>query len=99
MDPSHPTAARSHAEEEAAGDTSAPLPKTRTEKMDLLLSTILSIQKDISNVLASQKSFERIAETRYHTLNNKVDALTRTVTQLKHEVDGVPSPHTTTTHD
>lgn len=31
MDPSHPTAAIAHAEQEVAGDTSAPLPKTRTE--------------------------------------------------------------------
>ena len=37
MDPSHPTAATTHAEEDAAGDTSAPLPKTRAEQMDLLL--------------------------------------------------------------
>ena len=95
MDPDHPTSATAQAETEATRDTSAQVPKTRSEQMDLLLSSVLSMQKDIGNILKNQESLGRIGESKFHILNNKVDELTMTVNELKKEVDGVPSPHTT----
>ena len=95
MDPDHPTSATTQAQAKAARDSSAQVPKTRSEQMDLLLSSVLSMQKDIGNILKNQESLSRIVDTKFHILNNKVDELTVTVNELKKEVDGVPSPHTT----
>ena len=95
MDPDHPTLATAQAQAEASRDTSSQVPKTRSEQMDLLLSSVLSMQKDIGNILKNQESLSRIVDTKFHILNNKVDELTVTVNELKKEVDGMPSPHTT----
>ena len=46
--------------------------------MDLLLSSVLSMQKDIGNILKNQESLSRIVDTKFHILNNKVDELTVT---------------------
>ena len=51
MDPDHPTSATAHAHAEAARDTSSQVPRSRSEQMDLLLSSVLSMQKDIGNIL------------------------------------------------
>ena len=67
--------------------------------MDLLLSSVLSMQKDINNILKNQASLSRIVDNKFHTLNNKVDELRMTVNELKKEVDAVPSPHSTDDDD
>ncbi|KAE8774075.1 hypothetical protein D1007_53589 [Hordeum vulgare] len=67
---------------------------TRSEQMDLLISTIQGMQKDITDILLNQKSLDRIVKDKFHTLNNKVDELTKTMDELKKKVDAVPIPHT-----
>ena len=101
MDPEHPTsaAAQAQAEAEAARATSAPVPRSRNEQMDLLITTVQGMQKDIKDILANQHSLVRIMENRIKTLNDKVDGLTKTVNELKKEVDSVPSPDTSDDED
>lgn len=67
--------------------------------MDLLISTIQDMQKDIKDILGNQNSLVRIFENRIKTLNDKVDGLTKTVNELKKEVDSVPSPDTSDDED
>ena len=55
--------------------------------MDLLISTVQGMQKDIKDILGNQNSLVRIFENRIKTLNDKVDGLTKTVNELKKEVD------------
>ena len=57
------------------------------------------MQNDITEILKNQKSLERIVEDKFHSLNNKVDGLTKTVDELKKEVDSVPLPHTSEEED
>jgi hypothetical protein len=99
MDPDHPTSATAQTQAEAARDSSSQVPRSRSEQMDLLLSSVLSMQKDIGNILKNQESLSRIVDTKFHILNNKVDELTVTVNELKKEVDAVPSPHSTDDDD
>ena len=54
MDPSHPTSSTTQAEVEAARATSAQAPRSRSEQMDLLLSIVQGMQKDIKNILLNQ---------------------------------------------
>ena len=57
------------------------------------------MQKDIKNILLNQESLERTVEDKFTTMNNKVDGLTKTVDELKMEVDAVPSPHSSDDDD
>ena len=50
------------------------------------------MQKDIKGILDNQNSLVRIFENRIKTLNDKVDGLTKTVNELKKEVDSMPLP-------
>ena len=67
--------------------------------MDLLISSVQGMQKDIKDILDNQNSLVRIFENRIKTLNDKVDGLTKTVNELKKEVDSVPSPDTSDDED
>ena len=67
--------------------------------MDLLISSVQGMQKDIKGILDNQNSLVRIFENRIKTLNDKVDGLTKTVNELKKEVDSVPSPDTSDDED
>ncbi|KAE8789147.1 hypothetical protein D1007_36708 [Hordeum vulgare] len=50
------------------------------------------MEKSLNELLLNQKSLERIVETKFHDLDNKVTEFTTTVNQLKQEVDAVPLP-------
>ncbi|KAE8794419.1 hypothetical protein D1007_30865 [Hordeum vulgare] len=50
------------------------------------------MEKDINELLLKQKSIERIVETKFHNLDNKVTEVTTTVNQLKQKVHAVPFP-------
>ena len=67
--------------------------------MDLLISSIQDMKKDIKEILENQNSLVRIFENRIKTLNDKVDGLTKTVNELKKEVDSVPLPQTSSDDD
>ena len=67
--------------------------------MELLISTIESMQKDIKTIQLNQDSLVRIVEDKFSTLNNKVDGLTKTVDELKKEVDEAPIPHSSNSDD
>ena len=95
MDPDHPTSSSERAIAEAARATSPPVPRSKGEQMELIISTMQGMQTDIKQLLKYQDSLVRIMDNRFTTLNNKVDGLTKTVDELKKEVDAVPSPHTT----
>ena len=99
MNPEHPTSAAAQAEAEAARATSAQVPKSRNEQIDLLISSVQGMQKDIKGILDNQNSLVRIFENRIKTLNDKADGLTKTVNELKKEVDSVPLPHSTDDDD
>ena len=99
MDPDHPTSAAAQAEAEAARATNAQVPRSRNEQMDLLISSVQDMKKDIKGILDNQNSLVRIFENRIKTLNDKVDGLTKTVNELKKEVDSVPLPHSSDSHD
>ena len=99
MDPEHPTSATAQAEAEAARATSAQVPRSRNEQMDILISSVQGMQKDIKGILDNQNSLVRIFENRIKTLNDKVDELTKTVNELKKEVDSVPLPQTSSSSD
>ncbi|KAE8767800.1 hypothetical protein D1007_60789 [Hordeum vulgare] len=60
--------------------------------MTYLVSTIQEMEKNINELLLNQKSLERIVETKFDALDNKVTELTTTVNQLKQKVDPVPLP-------
>ncbi|KAE8809888.1 SWR1 complex subunit 6 [Hordeum vulgare] len=61
--------------------------------MEHLVSTIQGMEKNIKDILVNQGSLARIVQENIFTLNNKVDELTMTATELKKEVDVVPRPH------
>ena len=51
MDPEHPTSAAAQAQAEAARATSAQVPRSRNEHMDLLMSSVQDMKKDIKGIL------------------------------------------------
>ncbi|KAE8811451.1 nucleolysin tiar [Hordeum vulgare] len=63
--------------------------------MAFLVGTIQGMEKNISEILQNQESLERIVQTKFHDLNVKVTEIFASVEQLKHEVDGVKSPKST----
>ncbi|KAE8797790.1 nucleolysin tiar [Hordeum vulgare] len=68
------------------------MPKTKSDQMAYLISTIHRMEKNISEILQNKKSLERIVETKFNGLDIKVTELTSTINQLKQEVDAVPLP-------
>ncbi|KAE8791738.1 hypothetical protein D1007_33797 [Hordeum vulgare] len=82
-------------EAEAARNRPPPVPQHRTqaEKMAFLVSSIQGMEKNIQEILQSQKSLERVVETKFHDMDVKVFELTTIGKQLQHEVDSVEIPH------
>ncbi|KAE8818799.1 hypothetical protein D1007_03400 [Hordeum vulgare] len=79
---------------EAARNRPPPVPQLRTqvEKMEFLVSTVQGMEKNIQEILLSQKSLERVVETKFNDMDVKVSELTTIVKQLQHEVDSVEIP-------
>ncbi|KAE8792080.1 hypothetical protein D1007_33404 [Hordeum vulgare] len=50
------------------------------------------MEKNMKGILQSQKSLERVVETKFHDMDVKVTKLTTIVKQLQHEVDSVEIP-------
>ncbi|KAE8804476.1 nucleolysin tiar [Hordeum vulgare] len=82
------------AEAEAARNRPPPIPQltTQAEQMAFLISSIQGMEKNIQEILQSQKSLERVVETKFHDMDVKVTELTTIVKQLQHEVDSVDIP-------
>ncbi|KAE8785617.1 hypothetical protein D1007_40690 [Hordeum vulgare] len=87
------------AEAEAARAPPAPQLRSREEKMLFLVSTIQGMEKNIFEILLNQKSLERIMDTKFHDLDVKVTELATTVDHLKHEVDAVHAPRSSSDDD
>ncbi|KAE8821575.1 hypothetical protein D1007_00353 [Hordeum vulgare] len=83
------------AEVEAARNEPPPVPQLRTqaEKMSFLDSFVKGMERNIQEMLQSQKSLGRVMETKFHDMDVKVMELTTIVKQLQHEVDSVEMPH------
>ncbi|KAE8797958.1 hypothetical protein D1007_26862 [Hordeum vulgare] len=69
------------AEAEAVRNRPPLVPQLRTqaEKMAFLVSTVQGMQKNIEEILQSQKSLERVVETKFHDMDVKVSELTTIV--------------------
>ncbi|KAE8767565.1 nucleolysin tiar [Hordeum vulgare] len=80
------------AQAEAARDASAPILKMKNDHMAYLVSATQKMERNIADILLNQESLERIVETKFHDLDNKVIEQTIIVNALKHEVDAVPLP-------
>ncbi|KAE8799642.1 hypothetical protein D1007_25025 [Hordeum vulgare] len=50
------------------------------------------MEKNIQEILQNQKSLERVVETKFHDMDEKVMELNTIVKQLQHEVDSVQVP-------
>ncbi|KAE8818232.1 nucleolysin tiar [Hordeum vulgare] len=82
------------AQAEAARNRPPPVAqlKTQDEQMTFLVSSVQGMEKNIQEILQSQKSLERVVETKVHDMDVKVTELTTIVKQLQHEVDSVEIP-------
>ncbi|KAE8817770.1 hypothetical protein D1007_04539 [Hordeum vulgare] len=60
--------------------------------MAFQVSYVQGMEKNIEEILQSQKSLERVVETKFHDMYVKVSELTTIVKQLQHEVDSVELP-------
>ncbi|KAE8783104.1 hypothetical protein D1007_43482 [Hordeum vulgare] len=82
------------AEVDAARNEPPPIPQLRTqaEKMACLVISIQGMEKNIQEILQSQKSLERVVETKFHDMDAKVIELTTIVKQLQHQVNLVEIP-------
>ncbi|KAE8781188.1 hypothetical protein D1007_45587 [Hordeum vulgare] len=72
--------------------TRVPQLKNQAEQMEFLISSIQGMEKNIQEILQSQKSLERVVETKFHDMDVKVTELTTIVKQLQHEVASVEIP-------
>ncbi|KAE8793163.1 hypothetical protein D1007_32265 [Hordeum vulgare] len=81
-------------EAEAARNTPPPVPQLRTQdqQMIFLVSSIQGMKKNIQDILRNHKSLERVVETKFHEMDEKVTELNTIVKQLQHEVDSVQVP-------
>ncbi|KAI4981338.1 hypothetical protein ZWY2020_021823 [Hordeum vulgare] len=79
------------AKAEATRNRPPPVPRIRTKakKMAFLVSSVQGMEKNIQEILQSQKSLEKVVETKFHDMNVKVCELTTIVKQLQHEVDSM----------
>ncbi|KAE8812342.1 hypothetical protein D1007_10699 [Hordeum vulgare] len=68
-------------EAEAARNRPPPVPQLRTqvEKMAFLVSTVQGMEKNIQEILQSQKCLDRVVETKFHDMDVKVSELTTIV--------------------
>lgn len=84
-------------EAEAARNMLPPVPHliTQAEKMAFLVRFVQGMEKDISEILENQKSLKRIVESKFHDLDVKVPMISASVGQLKHKVNGVKTPNST----
>ncbi|KAE8797924.1 hypothetical protein D1007_26825 [Hordeum vulgare] len=82
------------AEGEAARNrpTRVPQRRTQAEQMAFLVSSVQGMEKNIQEILQSQKSLERVVETKFQDMDVKVTELTTIVKQLQYEVDKVEIP-------
>ncbi|KAE8816234.1 nucleolysin tiar [Hordeum vulgare] len=82
------------AKADATRNRQPPVPQLRTqaEQMAFLVSSSQGMEKNIQEILQSQKSLERVVETKFHDTDVKVSELTTIVKQLQHEVDSVEIP-------
>ncbi|KAE8780152.1 hypothetical protein D1007_46746 [Hordeum vulgare] len=82
------------AEAEAARNRPPRVPQLRTQakKMAFLVSSVQGMEKNIQEILQSQKRLERVMETKFHDMDVKVTGSTTIVKQLQHEVDSVEIP-------
>ncbi|KAE8786549.1 hypothetical protein D1007_39608 [Hordeum vulgare] len=76
---------------EAARNEPPPVPwlKTQAEEMAFLVISVQGMEKNIQEILQSQKSLERVVETKFHEIDVKVSELTTIVKQLQHEIDSM----------
>ncbi|KAE8783758.1 hypothetical protein D1007_42738 [Hordeum vulgare] len=93
MDDNDPSSAASRmaAEAEAARNRPPPVPQliTQAEEMAFLVIYVQGMEKNIQEILQSEKIHERVMETKFHDMYGKVPELTTKVKQLQHEVDSV----------
>ncbi|KAE8784926.1 hypothetical protein D1007_41413 [Hordeum vulgare] len=61
--------------------------------MAYLVSSVQGLEKNIQEILRSQKSLKRVVETKFRNMDVKVTEVTTIVKQLQHEVDSVEIPH------
>ncbi|KAE8821127.1 hypothetical protein D1007_00749 [Hordeum vulgare] len=73
----------------AARNRPPPVPwlRTQAEQMAFLVSSVQGMEKNIQEILQSQKILETFVETKFHDMDVKVTKLTTIVKQLQHEVD------------
>ncbi|KAE8804929.1 Nucleolysin TIAR [Hordeum vulgare] len=81
-----------HAHVEAARAASDPVLNTKNDRLAYLVSATQRMENNIIELLLNQKSLERIVETKFHDLDNKVTKLMTMVNALKQEGDAVPMP-------
>ncbi|KAE8793066.1 nucleolysin tiar [Hordeum vulgare] len=79
---------------EAARNEPPPVPrlKTQDEQMAFLVSFIQGMEKNIQEILQSQKSLDRVVESKFYDMDVKITELTTIVKQIQHEVDSVEIP-------
>ncbi|KAE8800902.1 nucleolysin tiar [Hordeum vulgare] len=82
------------AEANAARNRPPPDPQLRTQadQMTFLVSFVQGMEKNIHEILHSQKSLERVVETKFCDMDVKASELTTIVKQLQHEVNSVEIP-------
>ncbi|KAE8786800.1 nucleolysin tiar [Hordeum vulgare] len=82
------------ADAEAATNEPPPVPqlKTQADQMAFLVSSVQGMEKNIQEILQSQKSLQRVMETKFHDMDMKVTKWTTIVKQLHHEVESVEVP-------
>ncbi|KAI4975410.1 hypothetical protein ZWY2020_049017 [Hordeum vulgare] len=66
--------------------------KNQAQQMAFLVSSVQGMEKNIPEILQSQKSLERVVETKFHDMDVKVTGLTTIVKQCEHEVDSMEIP-------
>ncbi|KAE8795289.1 hypothetical protein D1007_29839 [Hordeum vulgare] len=83
------------AQGEASRNRPPPDPQLRTQakQMTFQVSFFQGMEKKIEEILESQKSLERVVETKFHDMDVKFSELKTIVKQLQHEVDSVEIPH------
>ncbi|KAE8780939.1 nucleolysin tiar [Hordeum vulgare] len=71
-----------------------PVPQLRTQakQMAFLVSSVQGMEKNIQDILQNEKSLERVVDTKFHDMDEKVTELNTIVKQLQHEVDSVQVP-------
>ncbi|KAE8821653.1 hypothetical protein D1007_00440 [Hordeum vulgare] len=89
------------AQAEASRNRPPPVPQLRTQakKMAFLVSSVQGMKKNIQEILQIHKSLERVEETKFHDMDEKVMELNTIVKQLQYEVDSVQVPRSNDNDD